>query len=100
MVIGILIALQINNWNEKRIQINQENEIITSLIEELKTNIRQLEKSIDANNKVILQTEDLLLLLKDTSINTFNEYEVVTSTTYYPYLIKCTCATGDIKIRQ
>ena len=41
VVIGILIALQINNWNEKR-KINNEIESVFSLLEqELETNIKQ-----------------------------------------------------------
>ncbi|MFD2916366.1 DUF6090 family protein [Psychroserpens luteus] len=41
VVIGILIALQINNWNEKR-KINNEIESVFSLLEqELETNTKQ-----------------------------------------------------------
>ncbi len=41
VVIGILIALQINNWNKKR-KINNEIESVFSLLEqELETNIKQ-----------------------------------------------------------
>jgi hypothetical protein len=35
VVIGILIALQINNWNNKRIAIVNENELILNIIEDL-----------------------------------------------------------------
>jgi hypothetical protein len=35
IVVGILIALQIQNWNEERIQSVQEKELISNLLEEL-----------------------------------------------------------------
>lgn len=47
VVVGILIALQINNWSEHRKQLKIENEIISSLKEELKTNINLIESSIN-----------------------------------------------------
>jgi len=43
VVIGILIALQINNWNEKQKDIEKEQQILLSLREEFKQNIKELE---------------------------------------------------------
>ena len=43
VVIGILIALQINNWNEKQKDIEKEQQILLSLSEEFKQNIKELE---------------------------------------------------------
>ena len=43
VVIGILIALQINNWNEKQKDIDKEQQILLSLREEFKQNIKELE---------------------------------------------------------
>jgi len=42
VVIGILIALQINNWNENRKQVIAEQEILISLQKELETNKNNL----------------------------------------------------------
>ncbi len=42
VVIGILIALQINNWNENRKDIAKEQQILLSLKEEFKQNIKEL----------------------------------------------------------
>lgn len=47
VVIGILIALQINNWNEKRLEINQEKITLSNLNEEFLDNLRDLD-SINA----------------------------------------------------
>jgi uncharacterized protein YlaN (UPF0358 family) len=43
VVIGILIALQINNWNEKRLDTNQEKITLTNLNEEFQDNLRDLD---------------------------------------------------------
>ena len=40
VVIGILIALQINNWNEEKILIIKEEELLQDLKEDLESNIR------------------------------------------------------------
>jgi len=42
VVIGILIALQINNWNEKKKDLEKEQQILLSLKEEFKQNIKEL----------------------------------------------------------
>lgn len=46
VVIGILIALQINNWNENRKQINTQNAIYLIVKEDLETDILEFEPFI------------------------------------------------------
>ena len=65
VVIGILIALQVNNWNEQRVALNREQQILHSLhsefsynLDELKFDIARLDTSI--HNLEILM--DLMLL--------------------------------------
>ena len=84
VVIGILIALQINNWNEKRKLISEEKEIIVSLAEELKSNIELLKLSLETNNKITNATNKLLDSIKNIKINSFNQYEVNYSLNYNP----------------
>lgn len=48
VVIGILIAVQINNWNEEKLRVKNEYEIITNLAEDFKSNLSNLENSIDS----------------------------------------------------
>jgi hypothetical protein len=43
VMIGILLALQVNNWNENRKDIAKEQQILLSLQEEFKQNIKELE---------------------------------------------------------
>ena len=46
VVIGILIALQINNWNEDRKERKTERQLLISLSEDFKSNLFNLENSI------------------------------------------------------
>ena len=39
VVIGILIALQVNNWNEERLDRSKELQIVSALYQELQTNL-------------------------------------------------------------
>jgi hypothetical protein len=60
VVIGILIALQINNWNENRKQKEEEQEILNSLNEEISNNIKLLSRSIKSNKKVQVFSNKLI----------------------------------------
>lgn len=60
VVIGILIALQINNWNDKRIQQSKESEFISQIHKEFLLNRAQLDtvtsyhfKGYKATNKIL-----------------------------------------------
>lgn len=60
VVIGILIALQINNWNQNRIEANEELNILKALkvgletdLEDLNYNANSIENSINSANTVI-----------------------------------------------
>jgi len=60
VVIGILIALQINNWNEFRKDRVQEQEVLEQLKEEHESNLKQLESKIKMRNIVIESSRKLL----------------------------------------
>lgn len=51
VVIGILIALQVNNWNETRKTYIKEQALLTSLKQELTTNLKELNRIIEVNQK-------------------------------------------------
>jgi len=53
VVIGILIALQINNWNHDYQDRRQENQILAQLLKEYKSNLDQI------NDKIALRNETL-----------------------------------------
>jgi type II secretory pathway pseudopilin PulG len=52
VVIGILIALQINNWNEQRKDARQEQAILERLHKEFLSNKEQLQQKIDLRNRI------------------------------------------------
>jgi len=47
VVVGILIALQINNWNEERQSIIKEKSYVRSIYKDLKTDLRNIENNIE-----------------------------------------------------
>jgi len=60
VVIGILIALSINNWNEERKEHLQEQELLTQLLSEFKSNLEQLDQKIAMRETMISSSLKLL----------------------------------------
>ena len=60
VVIGILIALRINNWNEKRKDIANEQLILEQLQKEYKSNLNQLDQKILMRNQGSEASQNLL----------------------------------------
>ena len=65
VVIGILIALQINNWNEYRKERAEEQKILKQLKKEYTQNLRQLDEKIDMRNKMSAASDLLLSYLDE-----------------------------------
>ena len=83
VVIGILIALQINNWNENQKLEVQEYAIIQSFTDEIKNNNQVLIESIKKNryiNKVSAQVLDSI----DLGISIFERQNILITTNYNP----------------
>lgn len=64
VVVGILLALQITNWNEERIRHNEETQLIQKIIDDLEIDGEVIAKSIDrftiqqsVNNQVFKETQ-------------------------------------------
>lgn len=53
VVIGILIALQINTWNQNKQDRKQESEILSQLLEEYNSNLKQIDSKIHLRKEVI-----------------------------------------------
>lgn len=75
VVVGILIALWINNWNQNHIISKQTNELLNNMITDLKTDIKRfnldegrMEESI-AGGKFILQAENFESISADSLFN-------------------------------
>ena len=68
VVIGILIALSINNWNENRKDATEEQKILINLNTEFKSNQIKLETSLSRIN-ISLMSMDSLLHIMNKSIS-------------------------------
>ena len=62
VIIGILIALQINNLNNYNSERDLEREYLLSLRSEFQTNFEKIEKSIENNTRNFRAVEELLQL--------------------------------------
>ena len=58
VIIGILIALQINNWNDNRIERKELNSSLHSMIDELNQNIQFLEDEKEDKQKRLLAIDN------------------------------------------
>jgi hypothetical protein len=65
VVIGILIALQINNWNEKRKESKQEVAILKSLKNDIQSDIKDLNFEIEFKKSMINKYANCLDILTD-----------------------------------
>jgi hypothetical protein len=61
VVIGILIALQVNNWNEKRLNYMEEKRILKALSEELKLRRFLFARGTEQQENSILSAKNLLM---------------------------------------
>jgi hypothetical protein len=85
VVIGILIALQINNWNEERIEQKEIREYALNLSAAIDRDMEMLlpvEMQIKAS---IRQAEELAKYLRDRSVDEMNNAELFFLTTHFGY---------------
>ncbi|MBC2844055.1 DUF6090 family protein [Winogradskyella flava] len=80
VVIGILIALQINNWNENRKLNNNEKVILTDLVEDLK-----LDYNAFTEDKILLDKQ--LKLVDELIIDPHNSKLAKTDINFIRYLV-------------
>lgn len=67
VVIGILIALQVSNWNKQRVDANSEQEVLIDLNTEIKSNIKELEIIIDEHKKSLAAGNEIMSMIMDSS---------------------------------
>jgi hypothetical protein len=84
VVIGILIALQINNWNQERIVKEHNHTIVQNLNKEFSENLIELDTSIDRLNDVIQGMEILLKVMRTQDSNmTESEFDKLLNKTFW-----------------
>jgi hypothetical protein len=86
VVIGILIALSINNWNETRKKIGSERELMISLKKELILNSSLLDSSLIINKKYATAANHLVEKLEKDSLH-FSIGEITIAFDYYPFFL-------------
>lgn len=69
VVIGILIALQINNWNEGRKEVFKERQLLSNLQGEFKDNLQDLDSIAIEVDKVIGSLEKVFDLFSQSNSN-------------------------------
>ena len=74
VVIGILIALQINNWNEAWKETKQETVILKSLQNNIKSDIHNLSRSITFQNSMVKDYTNCLNILAEKKEATKTEF--------------------------
>ena len=69
VVIGILIALQINNWNENRKEALKEKQLLSNLQSEFKDNLKDLDSIAVEVDKVIHSLEKVFEMFSPSTSN-------------------------------
>ena len=69
VMIGILLALQINNWNENQKNITKKVDLLKALKIEFASNLKQLDTVLYYDNLVLKNTLELLKFGPETSID-------------------------------
>lgn len=88
VVVGILIALSINNWNEKNKTRNRELIYLSNIKEDLKLNIASLGEFISARKETLNAVDTLIGYFegkRDMNLNKFNFYNL-TVLEWYPFV--------------
>jgi hypothetical protein len=69
VMIGILLALQVNNWNEERKIQADEQQLLASLKTDLTISLKQIERKIYATNHIQYKDSTTLILIKERNIS-------------------------------
>lgn len=85
VIVGILIALQINNWNEQRIEQNEIREYALNLFEAIERDLEMLEPVEMQIRTAVRQAEVLAEYIRDRDIDEFDNAELFFLTTHIGY---------------
>lgn len=88
VVIGILIALQVSNWNQDRKDRISERKILNNIHRDFLQNKASFDKVKDINYKNLATLDSIVEMLQEgeITIEKYNRYnKLITGTTYNPY---------------
>jgi len=87
VVIGILIALQINNWNEEKKEQVQERKYLIEIKKNLESDLVQIENMRKQYQKISATVDSILIFIKNAKPKTANYnklWEAIIEVTYVP----------------
>ena len=70
VVIGILIALQVNNWNNLKTERQIEKTYLEALQSEFRTNLKRLNTALEQNEQLVVQLDELLTFFEKEKLDT------------------------------
>ncbi len=90
VVIGILIALQINNWNEERKERQEEIVVLNQIKISFESNLKQLEQKIEIRENQLNAHLSIFNMIDDPSMREVTAFDsllttTITYTTFDPY---------------
>ena len=77
VVIGILIALQINNWNQKRLNNNVETQYVQRLLEDLQEDKALIEATLNYSNQVSLHAKNAIAIFENSTEMNYNPVDIL-----------------------
>jgi hypothetical protein len=105
VVIGILIAININDWNNRQTKISNEKILITSLAEELSNREIKLKEIIQKSQKYA-ELELMVLSKFDSDVTSFSQQEISDAFDYLfffidsPILDEIIIKNSDVLVRK
>jgi hypothetical protein len=102
VVIGILIALSINNWNESRIDRISEQAILRQLKSEFNSNLKQLDEKIGIRSYIMNSAIQLLANIDNPSIRNIDSIEMhlakTTPYTTFDPILNDLATSGNLRL--
>jgi hypothetical protein len=77
VMIGILLALQVNNWNNIRLEVNKEQIILKNLRSDFNENITEFNRIYESSSNTYMSSVRLLEIIKDNSKINPSEIEML-----------------------
>jgi hypothetical protein len=77
VVIGILLALQINNWNTERVEQDQMQEFASAMIQDLRADIYETELRQRQMEKIIMRMDSARTLINESKISDLQNIDLL-----------------------
>ena len=77
VVVGILIALQINNWNIQRMEENQMQDFARALVQDIRADIEEIEIRQNQMDRIVKRMDSVISLVNQRELNELNNLDVL-----------------------